>query len=327
MLSRRTLLAASSAALATQTLPAHASTDWPQRPVRIVVPYPPGGAADILARLTADGLREYLPGINFVIDNRSGAGSNIGNDFVCKSPPDGYTILSATIGAYAINPFLYARLSYDAQKDLAQATMTYELPNVAVVSTTVPVNTLAEFVAWAKARPNGPVYGSPGVGTSPHMSGVMYMQRAGIENATHVPFRGVAETLPAMLRGDVHFAIDNLPSYIGAIRAGQVKALAITSADRWPTMNSIPTMKEAGVDDFVVTSWANFAFPSGTPRPILDKLSAAQHQLAANPAHRQKLLEIGAQPLATTPEETTAFSNRERARWESIVKLSGARVD
>ncbi len=325
MLSRRTLLFASAAMIA-RTARAE-STGWPQRPVRIVVPYPPGGSADILTRLTANGLVEYLPGSTFVIDNRPGAGGNIGADFVVQSAPDGYTMLSAAIGTYAINPFLYARMSYDPAKDLAQASLTYEMPNVAIISPAVPVNTLTEFTAWAKAKQGGMVYGSPGIGTSPHMSVVLYNQRMGITNTTHVPFRGAAETLPAMLRGDVHFAIDSLPSYISAIRAGQVKALAITSAERWPTLADVPTMAECGVSDCVITSWTNFAFPTGTPHPILDRFCAAQRQLAANAAHRQRLLDIGARPLSSTPAETTAFSARERARWESIVRASGARID
>ncbi len=330
MLSRRAFLASTSTMLAggsiasAQTAPT--GTDWPQRPVRIVVPYPPGGSVDILARIITTNLKPHLPTATFVVENRSGAGGNIGTDVVCQAAPDGYTLIAATIGISAINPFLYRRLSYNAQTDLAQATLAYEMPNVAIVPAALPVNTLAEFIAWGKKQPGGIVYGSPGVGTTPHLSASMFTSRAGLE-ATHLPFRGAAETLPAMLRGDIHLAIDNLSSYIAAIRSGQIKALAVTTDERWPTLNTIPTMKEAGMDDFVVTSWANFAFPKGTPHPILDKLSVAMKALATDTAHQQQLLQIGARPLGTTPEETVAFSNRERARWEGIVKASGATLD
>ncbi len=327
MLSRRTLLASSATALAAATLSTAHAADWPERPVRVIVPYPPGGSTDILTRIIAANLQQYLPGRGaFVIENRSGAGGNIGADVACKATPDGYTLLSATIGTYAINPFLYARLSYDAQKDLDQVSLVYDMPNVAIVPTALPVNTLAEFIEWGKKQPNGIVYGSPGVGTTPHLSGVLFCQRTGLNN-THIPFRGAAETMPAMLRGDVHFAIDNLSSYIAAIRAGQLKALAITTAERWPTLNTVPTMKEAGMDDFVVTSWTNFAFPTGTPRPIQNLLGRALAELAKNPAHQQQLLEIGARALSSTPDETVAFSNRERTRWREIVQVSGARMD
>ncbi len=327
MLSRRTLLAATATAAAAANLSvARASSDWPSRPVRVIVPYPPGGSTDILTRIIATNLQQYLPGSAFVIENRSGAGGNIGADVACKATPDGYTLLSATIGTYAINPFLYARLSYDAQKDLSQVALVYDMPNVAIVPASVPANTLTEFIDWAKKQPNGIVYGSPGVGTTPHLSGVLFMQRTGV-NGTHLPFRGAAETIPAMMRGDVHFAIDNLSSYIGAIRGGQLKALATTTAERWPTLNTVPTMKEAGMDDFVITSWTNFAFPTGTPRPIVDKLAYALNELSKNPTHRQQMLDIGARVLSATPEETVTFSNRERTRWQDIVKASGARVE
>lgn len=322
MLPRRSILALPALA----TLPALAQGAWPERPVRIVVPYPPGGSTDVLTRIIGEALKGPLPGATFVIENRSGAGGNIGADAVAKAAPDGYTFVSAPVGIFSINQYLYSRMSYDAEKDLLPISLTYELPNVAVIPASLPPKTLAEFIAWAKARPDGIAYGSPGVGTTPHLSGELFRVRTGI-SATHVPFRGAAQTIPAMLSGDVHFAIDNLASYISAIQAGQLRALAITSADRWPTMKEVPTMAEAGMDDFVVTSWTIMAAPAGTPRPIIDRFSAALQALARDPAHQQRFLTAGGRALGSTPEEAAAFAAKERARWREVVRISGARAD
>src|SRR6185437_10447231 len=192
--------------------------------------------------------------------------------------------------------------------------MTWELPNVFVVSADhVPARTLAEFIVWAKQK--GQVsFGSPGVGTSPHLSGVMFIKRSGVD-AVHVPFRGAAQTIPAMLSGDVTFAIDNLASYIPVIQAGKMRALAVTSAKRWPTLPDVPTMGEAGVKDFVVTSWAAFVFPAGTPRAIVGKVSAAMKKIAADPDLQKRFEVAGARCLSSTPEEALAYAAKERAVW------------
>ncbi len=182
-----------------------------------------------------------------------------------------------------------------------------------------------EFLTWAKqaGRTN---FGSPGVGTSPHLSGVMFTKRTGID-AVHVPFRGAAQTIPAMLAGDVTFAIDNLASYVPVIQSGKMRALAVTSAQRWPTLPDIPTMGEAGISDFVVTSWAAFVLPAATPRPIVDKISAAQRQIAAEKDVQDRFLVAGARVLSSTPEGAIAFAAKERAMWKDVVAASGAKVD
>jgi tripartite-type tricarboxylate transporter receptor subunit TctC len=217
------------------------------------VPYPAGGSTDVLARILAERLNNMF-GQPFVIENRPGAGGNIGIAAVIGSPPDGYTMGAATVGHFAINQFLYKDMPYDPEKDMIPASMIWELPNVFVVASDhVPATTLAEFIAWAKQK--GHVsFGSPGVGTSPHLSGVLFAKRAELD-AVHVPFRGAAQTIPAMLSGAVDFAIDNLASYISLIQSGKMRALAVTSAQRWPTLPDVPTMAEAGMKDFVVTSW------------------------------------------------------------------------
>jgi tripartite-type tricarboxylate transporter receptor subunit TctC len=299
---------------------------WPDRPVRIVVPYPPGGSVDVLTRILAERLKDKL-GQPFVIENRTGAGGNIGIEAVAKSPPDGYTIGAATVGHFAINPFLYARMPFDPERDIVPVSLTWELPNVAVVSAQhVPAKTLQEFIAWAKARDGGIVIGNPGIGTSPHMSGVLFATRTGVK-AVQVSFRGAAQTIPAMLAGDVTFAIDNLASYISTIEGGQMRALAVTSAERWPTLPDVPTMAEAGVPDFVITSWATYVVPNGTPRAIIDRLSIALREIAADPAVKSRFLTAGGKVLSSTPEEATVYASRERVMWREIVRLSGAKAE
>lgn len=217
-------------------------------------------------------------------------------------------------------------MPYDAERDMIPASLTWELPNVFVVATDhCPAKSVSEFVAWAKQK--GQVsFGSPGVGTSPHLSGVMFVKRTGID-AVHVPFRGAAQTIPAMLAGDVNFAIDNLASYVPAISSGKMRALAVTSAQRWPTMADVPTMEEGGMKDFVVTSWAAFVLPAGTPRAIIDKVASAMKQIAADPEVQKRFLVGGARVLSSTPEEATAYAVKERAIWKDVVAASGAKID
>src|SRR5664279_6366423 len=261
---------------------------WPERLVRIIVPYPPGGSTDVLARILADRLKDTF-NQSIIVENRPGAGGNIGIATVTTSTPDGYTVGAATVGHFAINQFLYKNMPYDPEHDMIPASLIWELPNVFVVATDhVPAKTLAEFISWAKQK--GKIsFGSPGVGTSPHLSGVLFAKRTGLD-AVHVPFRGAAQTIPAMLSGDVNFALDNLASYVSIIQSGKMRALAVTSAQRWPTMPDVPTMAEAGLKDFVVTSWAAFVLPAGTPRPLIDKLSGAMKQIAADPELQKRFM-------------------------------------
>jgi tripartite-type tricarboxylate transporter receptor subunit TctC len=324
---RRTVLRAAAAGAAIMLSP-HAGADdrrWPDRPVRVIVPYPAGGSTDVLARILAEHLKDMF-GQPFVIENRPGAGGNIGIAAVTSSVPDGYTIGAATIGHFAINQYLYAHMPYDPERDMVPASLTWELPNVFVVSSDhVPAKTVSEFVAWAKQK-RKVNFGSPGVGTSPHLSGVLFANRAGLD-AVHVPFRGAAQTIPAILAGDVTFAIDNLASYVPQIQSGKMRALAVTSAQRWPTLPDVPTMGEAGINDFVVTSWAAFVVPAATPRPIVDALSGAMRKIAADEALQKRFLVAGARCISSTPEEALAYAAKERAMWKDVVALSGAKAE
>jgi tripartite-type tricarboxylate transporter receptor subunit TctC len=286
------------------------------------VPYPAGGSTDVLFRILADRMKDKL-GQPFVIENRSGASGNVGIDAVAKSQPDGYTLGGATVGHFSINQFLIAKMPFDAEKDLVAPSLTYELPNVAVVAANhVQAKTLQEFIAWAKARPGGISIGSPGPGTTPHLSGVLFAARTGV-NAVHVPFRGASQTIPAMLAGDVTFAVDNLASYISQIESGGMRALAVTSAQRWPTLPDVPTMAEAGVNDFVVTSWGAYVMPAGTPPAIVERIAAAHKEIAAEEAMHKRFLAAGARLLHSTPAEAKAFAAKETKMWQEIVRLSG----
>lgn len=326
---RRAVLAGALAAAAPVPLraqdPGAATSAWPDHAVKVIVPYPAGGSTDVLTRILAEQLKERL-GQSFVIENKPGAGGNIGIAAVTGSPADGYTVGSATVGHFSINQFLYGRMPYDAEKDFIPVTLTWDLPNVFVVATDYcPATTLAEFIAWARAR--GRIsFGSPGAGTTPHLSGALFSTRAGL-GATHVPFRGAAQTIPAMLSGDVTYALDNLASYMSTIEGGKMRALAVTSAQRWPTLPGVPTMAQAGMPDFVVTSWAGFVVPAGTPRPMIDRLALAMRQIAADPAVRRKFEVAGARLLSSTPEEAAAKAAQERPMWKEMVRVSGARAE
>jgi tripartite-type tricarboxylate transporter receptor subunit TctC len=318
---RRAFLQSAAATTVLIATGARGQTVWPDRTVKIVVPYPAGGSTDVLMRILGERLNQMY-GQPFMVENRPGAGGNIGIAVVTGSTPDGYTLGAATIGHFAINQFLYKDMPYDPERDMIPATLTWELPNVFVVPAEhVPAKTVTEFIAWAKQK--GHVsFGSPGVGTSPHLSGVLFAKRSGLD-AVHVPFRGAAQTIPAMLSGAVDFAIDNLASYISLIQSGKMRALAVTSAQRWPTLPDVPTMGEAGIKDFVVTSWAAFVLPAATPRPIIDKLAGAMKQIAADVAMQKRFLVAGARILSSTPEEAIAFAAKERAMWKDVVDLSG----
>ena len=328
MLSRRRLLYSTLAAtglLATRAVLGQ-GTVWPERLVRIIVPFPAGGAADVLTRIVAAQLQTRL-GQTFIVENRSGAAGNIGMEAGGNAAPDGYTITSATIGTLSINQFLFSRLTYDPERGFAYASTFWMNCNVVLVPAQHnPAKTLQEFLAWAKARPQGVTFGSSGAGTTPHLSGELFRMRTGI-NAIHVPSRGAAQTIPMMLSGNLDFAIDNLASYFSFLQSGQVRGLAVTSAERWPTMPNIPTMAEAGLPDFVVTSWGAFVMPAATPPAIVAKLSRAISEIAADASVQQRFLAAGARAISSTPQETVAFAAKERQKWSEVVRVSGARVE
>jgi len=330
LLRRRHLVTAATLAAAASPLArpalAQGAGSWPDKPVRVLVPWPPGGSTDVLTRLMCEQLSQRL-GQPFVVENRPGASGNIGMDAIAKSAPDGYTLGPATVANTSINQFAYRSMGHNPERDLLLVALTWEMPNVAVVSPQhVPVEDLKGFIAWAKAKRGGVTYGSPGVGTTPHLSGALLAQRAGYEGI-HAPYRGAAHIIPTLLSGDLNFALDNLASYLPVIQEGRLRGLAVTSAERWPTLPNVPTMAEAGIPDFVVTSWCTLAFPAGVPRPIVDKLNAAIRQVAAEPSVQGRYQQVGAKVLWSTPEDAAAYAAKQRPMWRDLVQLTGARIE
>ena len=327
MTSRRTILTAAVASTGAAVLPnAFAQTDdWPRQTVRIIVLFSAGGASDVLTRILAERLQAKF-GQQFVVENRTGAGGNIGMEAVQKAAPDGYTIASATIGTLTINEFLFAKMPYDSVKDFAYVSTIWENTNVLVVHAGHPAKNLREFLAWSKAQPQGVTFSSSGVGTTPHLSGELFSLKTGIK-ALHIPFRGAAQSMPEVISGNVNFAIDNIASWNPMLRAGKARALAVTSDYRWPTLPDVPTMSEAGLPDFVVTSWGAFVMPAGTPAAVTNKLSAAIREFSTDPALQQRFLGAGARSVGLSPQDTAAFAARERAKWKEVVRVSGAKAE
>jgi tripartite-type tricarboxylate transporter receptor subunit TctC len=326
-LTRRAILQSVAGASLTSGLwpSVQAQGNWPQSAVKIIVPFTAGGAADILTRKLAEKLQARL-GQSWTVDNRTGAGGNIGMEAVKNASADGYTIGSATIGTLSINQFLFAKLPYDPVADYAYVSKIWENCNVFVVAPDHPARNVQEFIAWARKRPQGVNYGSAGVGTTPHLAGALFGHRTGLD-VTHVPFRGAAQSMPALMSGQTDFAIDNIASYMPLILAGKVRVLAITGAERWPTLPDVPVMAEAGVPDFIITSWGAFVLPKATPTAIIDVVSRTIRQIAQEPATKEQWLQTGALLIPTTPAETEAFAARERVKWKEVIRISGARLD
>jgi len=325
MLQRRALLATPLAMPAAALAQAAASAPWPERPVRTIVGFPPGGSLDVMTRLMAEQMTRRL-GQNFVVENRTGAAGHLGAEALARSPADGYTIGTVGMPTALISPMIYARLPYDPTRDFAWLAEVWEFPNVVVVPAQLPVRTLAEFLDWARARPGGISYGNSGVGTTIHLCGSWLLSRAGIEG-THVVFRGAAQTIPTMLSGDVQLAVDNLASYVPVIREGRLRALAVTSETRWPTLPEVPTMAEAGMDRFVVTSWHIWAGPAGFPEGPRAKLLATYQAACRDEAVQGRALEMGARLIGNGPEAVTARLARERPFWAEMVRVSGAKLE
>jgi len=297
---------------------------WPNRPVRFVVPFQAGGATDVIARVLAERLGNLL-GQPFVVDNRAGAGGNIGAELVAKAEPDGHTILMATIGTASINHFLYSRMPFRPE-DLAPVAMAAQVANGIMVHKDVPATSLAELIALAKRDPGGLNYGTPGNGTSGHLSGEYLKTRAGID-ITHVPFRGTGGVIPELLAGRIQVSIDNLPAYLPHIASGAVRLLAVTSRERWFSAPQTPTVQEAGISGFEAVAWFGVQAPARTPAPVVERLSAAILGVVREPEVQAKLREVGSEPRPLDPAEFARFIAAENEKWREVVRVSGARLD
>jgi len=328
---RRRALLRASVLLSAAALPAphggalaQGDAPWPTRPVRIVVPFPAGGTTDLLARVLADALGARL-GQPVVVENRGGAGGNIGADAVAKSN-DGHTLLMATIGTAAINYGLYRSTMPYKPEDLAAVSNMAAVPNVIVAAPNVEARTLAEVVALAKRRRDGLTIGSSGNGTSLHLTGELLKQAAGID-LVHVPFRGSGPMLTEVIAGRVDLAVDNLPSSLGHIRDGRMRALAVTTERRAPALPDTPTTREAGFPAVDAVAWFGVQVPARTPRPVVQRLAAEVQAAVRDPAVRAKIEEQGAEPVGDTPEQFEAYIKREIARWSEVVRRAKVELD
>ncbi|MEO8133935.1 MAG: tripartite tricarboxylate transporter substrate binding protein [Betaproteobacteria bacterium] len=310
--------------LAVAAWPAGAQT-YPTHPVRLVVPFPAGGTTDILARAIAQKLSDAL-GQQFVVDNRPGAGGNIGADIVAKSPPDGYTLLMGTVGTQSINVSLYAKMPYDAAKDFAPVVLVAGVPNVLVVNPAVPVKTVPELIALAKEKPGAINFASSGNGTSIHLSGELFKSLTGVQMA-HVPYKGSSPALTDLIGGQVQIMFDNLPSALPHIKGGKLRAVAVTSTKRAPVLPDLPTIAESGVPGFEASSWFGILAPAGTPRDIVTRINAEANKALQSADMKDKLLAQGAEAVGNTPEYFGDYIRTETVKWAKVVKDSGAKVD
>jgi len=311
-------------------IPAVAQTTWPTKPVKIVVPFAPGGTTDILARAVAPELSKAF-GQTFIVDNRGGAGGNVGADIVAKSPADGYTLLMGTVGTHGINKSLYSKMPYDPQKDFAPITLVAGVPNVMVMQTekakALGINSVSDFIAYAKAHPGQLNMASSGNGTSIHLAGELFKSMTGIF-MTHIPYTGSGPAMMGMVSGTVDVMFDNLPSAMPQIKAGKLKAFAVTSSQRSAAMPDLPTIEEAGkLKGFEASSWFGLLAPAGTPADVVLRLQQETAKALNSPAIKEKLLAQGAIPSGNSPQEFARLIDAEIKKWAPVVKASGARVD
>ncbi len=296
-------------------------------PIRLIVPYAPGGPLDITARALAERVRDALGTV--IIDNKGGAGGNIGADAVAKAAPDGMTIGIAATATHAVNPWLYSRMPYDAAKDFAGITQMVRVPNVLVINADkaerLKINSVADLIAYAKANPAKLNYGSGGNGSAGHLAGELFKQRAGIF-ALHIPYRGGNPAQLALLAGEVDFNIDNLATAAPNIRAGKLKALAVTSLQASPALPGVPPLSKT-FPGFAIDTWWGLVAPAGTPKPMIDKLNKAFVAALNAPETKTRFATLLAEPVATTPEQFDAFMASERSKYQKLVKASGATVD
>jgi len=299
------------------------AADYPEKPIKWIVPYTPAGTTDVLARIVAQPLTQLL-GQNVLVENKPGAGNNIGTEFVIKSAPDGYTMLLVN-PANGINASLYKTLNYNFIRDIAPVAGIVRTPNVMVVPPSLPVKTVAEFIAYCKANPGKVNMASSGSGTSVHLSGELFKSMTGC-NMLHVPYKGAGPALVDLMAGQVQVLVDNLPSSAGHIKSGNLRALAVTSAARDPSLPNVPTVAET-VPGYEATAWFGIGMPKGSPRAAIDRVNADVNRILADPKMREKLAELGGVPIPGTPKDFGKIIAAETQKWEKVVKSSGASVD
>ncbi|RYF06390.1 MAG: tripartite tricarboxylate transporter substrate binding protein [Comamonadaceae bacterium] len=324
---RRTVVAAALAAAAIGAVPAtaFAQAAYPNKVITIIVPFSAGGTTDILARVIAQGLTAEL-GQSVVVDNRAGAGGNIGGQLAARAAADGYTLFMGTVGTHAINASLYKKMPFDPIKDFAPLTRVANVPNLLVANPAQPYKTVQELIAYAKANPGKVNFGSSGSGSSIHLSGELFKSMAKVD-MQHVPYKGSAPAVTDLLGNQIGIMFDNMPSAIQHVRSGKLRPIAVTTAKRSPELPDVPTIAEAGVPGYEATSWFGMFAPAGTPAPIVTQLNKALVKVLAQPDIKKKINEQGAETAGETPEQFAAFIQKESVKWGKVVKESGASVD
>jgi tripartite-type tricarboxylate transporter receptor subunit TctC len=316
------VLAAVGAAAALQ--PAASGAAWPERNVTMIVPFGPGGTTDVIGRILCEFLQKKF-NTPFVVENRPGAGGNVGLTAGAKAAADGYTLTMVSVSTQAINPFLYQNLTYDAVKDFDPIALIVENANILVVRKDLPVKTTGELVELMKKKPGELTFGSAGIGTSQHLAGELLKSLTGT-NAVHVPFRGSGEIMQNLIGGHIDFAFDNLPATTGPMKAGEIRAIAISSPQRYPELPDVPALAET-YPGFSAGSWLGLVAPRGTPRPIIDQLSEQVRLFLDDPNVAARLKELRAMPTYRTPEGYREYVTQERDKWSKVVKASGAKVE
>jgi tripartite-type tricarboxylate transporter receptor subunit TctC len=323
MIAGKTALSSLAAAVLACAAAAAPAQTYPVKPIRLVVGFTPSGGVDINARLLGPKITEYL-GQQVIIENRPGAGTNIANEYVARSAPDGYTLLVNT-AALAINLSLYKKVNYEA-RDFAPISVLSMSPNILVVHTSVPVRNVKEFVALAKSRPGQLNYSSSGAGTTQHLSGELFNLKTGIK-MVHIPYRGTAPSLTALISGEVGLSFANIPAISAHVKAGRLRGLANLGPKRSDQLPDVPTMKEAGIPGVEVVVWYGVFAPAATPRDVVTRLGDTIAKAARAPDMQQRLQDLGAEPVGNTPDEFAKLFREEVARWAEVVKVSGARAD
>jgi tripartite-type tricarboxylate transporter receptor subunit TctC len=324
--SRRSVLTGGAAFGMLPFLPRSARAEqWPARPVRLVVPFAAGGTTDILARVVAAKASEDF-GQQFFVENKAGAGGNIAADSVAKADPDGYTFLIGTPGTHAINQFVFKNMTYDQIKDIAPVIIIARVPNLCSVTNSLPVKSVAELIAYAKSKPGELFYGTPGLGSTAHVSTELFKSMTGVD-ITHVAYKGSAPALTDLIAGRVHLMIDNLPAAQPFAESGAIRPLAVSTAARWPLLPDLPTIAEAGVPGYEAASWFTIGAPAMTPREIIDRLNASVDKFLKTEDGITRLRKLGAEPAGGSPDDMQRYVLAETEKWGKVAKFAGIKPE
>jgi len=318
---RRSVLVAAAALIALPSSAVYAQS-YPTKPIKLVVTFPTGGAPDILSRIFSE---KAQLGQQVLVDNKPGAGGNIGADFVSKSAPDGHTLVMGTVGTHSINGALYEKMPYDMVKGFAPIALVASAPNLLVVNNDLPVKSVADLIAYLKANPNKLSFGSPGIGSSVHVSGELFKSMTGT-SMTHVPYKGRQFAIPDLVGGSIQLMFDNMPSALPMAREGKIRAIAQTTAKRSAAAADVPTIAET-IPGFEATTWFAMFAPAGTPRPVVDRLHAEVVRVFQLPEVQEKLKTLGLEPILSTPDELARYQASEIVKWAKVVKESGAKAE